>query len=566
MPRPAEEAEKSPLQPQVLTYRSKLYGDTQQFGFSATDFDGEPKPLIVDLIPGTYSRVERGAKDCAFMCRVAAENGHACVAVRPCGHGNGTVYQGFGEVDVYEVIATVQRIVKIDPDRITLTGMSMGGAATWYHASHYPDIWAAAAPFCGYCDYQLWKKPGGTTFHRTPWEEFSWQARGAAYRTENLRQVPTRIIHGEWDRAVGGGVSVEHSRAMDRKLTTLKIPHEYHEVLRTGHSCRTRATWRPALLWLLKQKKQRDPNHVSLVVHTLRHHRSGWVSVEQQITSGQVSHVDAIFAPEQQTVTVKSQNVRRLELGPLNQTKTASLTLDDSDMGTFDFSETHSWVRGADGSWASTTEEIPMGEKRPGMSGPIGDIFLGPVVIVYGTSGSEEATHHNRTEASDMVQFFNDWNGGVHRGGIKGECDVRIPILSDSEMFAIREGKTTSGDDGKAIVVDAELLGRANLLFIGNFKNNAALAELHQKLPVTITSDSVTLAGKRYSGKNLGFFSVFPHPDGSRYVAMLSGQVSDAICWGSHMGLQLLPDFLVFEHERTVDWGFLDNRWRHVEN
>jgi len=35
----------------------------------------------------------------------------------------------------------------------------------------------------------------------------------------NLRHVQLRFLHGEWDRSVGGGVSVEHSRQMDRKLT-----------------------------------------------------------------------------------------------------------------------------------------------------------------------------------------------------------------------------------------------------------------------------------------------------------------------------------------------------------
>ena len=48
----------------------------------------------------------------------------------------------------------------IDPDRISVTGASMGGAATWYIASHYPDRFAAAARFCGYCDYRLWTMPG----------------------------------------------------------------------------------------------------------------------------------------------------------------------------------------------------------------------------------------------------------------------------------------------------------------------------------------------------------------------------------------------------------------------
>ncbi len=37
--------------------------------------------------------------------------------------------------------------------------------------------------------------------------------------------------------------------------------------------------------WLLTQKKVREPDRVSLVVHGLRHNRSHWVNVEQQVES-----------------------------------------------------------------------------------------------------------------------------------------------------------------------------------------------------------------------------------------------------------------------------------------
>ena len=61
------QATKTAHQPQVLLYRSKIYGDLQRFGFCATDFNTTPKPLIVEFIPGTYGRVERAARDCATL-------------------------------------------------------------------------------------------------------------------------------------------------------------------------------------------------------------------------------------------------------------------------------------------------------------------------------------------------------------------------------------------------------------------------------------------------------------------------------------------------------------------
>src|SRR5207249_4565819 len=38
----------------------------------------------------------------------------------------------------------------IDPNRVALTGLSMGGAGVWILAAKYPGRWSAIAPVCGY--------------------------------------------------------------------------------------------------------------------------------------------------------------------------------------------------------------------------------------------------------------------------------------------------------------------------------------------------------------------------------------------------------------------------------
>src|SRR5262249_15772701 len=161
----------------------------------------------------------------------------------------------------------VKKRLAIDPDWISVTGSSVGGAATWYHASHYPDFWAAAAPLFGYCDDQVSEQASLTPFPRRPWEEFSWRPRSAAYHLPNLRHVRLHTGHGGWARAVPGGVPVEHSRQMDRLLTKLSIPHTYIEIPKTGHSSTAEVT-NAAMLWLLQQKRVTDPERISLVVHT----------------------------------------------------------------------------------------------------------------------------------------------------------------------------------------------------------------------------------------------------------------------------------------------------------
>lgn len=43
----------------------------------------------------------------------------------------------------------VEQTHRVDPDRIYVTGLSMGGYATWGLAEAYPDRFAAIAPVCG---------------------------------------------------------------------------------------------------------------------------------------------------------------------------------------------------------------------------------------------------------------------------------------------------------------------------------------------------------------------------------------------------------------------------------
>lgn len=559
------DAELKPMQGRVLYFQSELFGDPQPLAVCTTSISDEPKPLLVDLVPGTLSGLDRAARSCEQICRIASEHGLDCVALRPAGRGDGSVYQGYGEVDVFEAIEAVGKLVSIDPDRISLSGVSMGGAATWYHASHYPGFWSAAAPFCGYCDYRLWEKPGGTTFHRQPWEEFSWISRGAAYRPGNLRHTALRIIHGQWDRAVGGGVPVEHSRQMHRLLTRERIPNAYIELPETGHGARTRQMWEETVPWLLRQTRVKDPDRVSLTVHTLRHNRSHWVSVAQQVRYGAPSMVEGSRDRRRAALEVQTTNVRRLTLGSMPQAAETHLKLDGTTIASIDLSEPKHLVRNTDGSWRIEADGIPQGQKQPGLSGPFADLFLAPTVVVYGTSGTAAEKHFNRLMAQNAQRLFRELNGGVHRGGIQGDNAVQLPVVSDREMLELIDGgqPKQAGLDG--IVVNGPLLERANLFLVGNFTSNAVLALMADRLPVRFGAGTVELGGKSYHGNHLAFYAVLPHPDGKRYVALLAGSEPDAICWGSHVGLQLLPDFLVFDHDRVVDWGFWDNHWRHAD-
>lgn len=51
--------------------------------------------------------------------------------------------------ELYELICRVAKEYNADPERISITGMSMGGCGTWDMLCTYPEFFSAAAPVCG---------------------------------------------------------------------------------------------------------------------------------------------------------------------------------------------------------------------------------------------------------------------------------------------------------------------------------------------------------------------------------------------------------------------------------
>jgi len=52
--------------------------------------------------------------------------------------------------EVVAAIVGARLAYNVDPDRISLTGLSQGGHGTWSLATTYPGLWCALAPVCGY--------------------------------------------------------------------------------------------------------------------------------------------------------------------------------------------------------------------------------------------------------------------------------------------------------------------------------------------------------------------------------------------------------------------------------
>lgn len=112
----------------------------------------------------------------------------------------------------------------IDPNRITLTGLSMGGMGTWRYGAKRTDIYAAFMPVCG---------------------------SGNIEDVPTLAKRPIRVFHGGADSVV----PPEESRVLVEALEAIEADVKYTEYEGVGHN-----SWDKAygshlnINWLLKQR------------------------------------------------------------------------------------------------------------------------------------------------------------------------------------------------------------------------------------------------------------------------------------------------------------------------
>src|SRR5690606_31769939 len=144
---------------------------------------------------------------------------------------------------------------RCDPDRVYLTGVSMGGYGTWYLALMHPERYAALLPICGGLDApSLPERPKAAPDADKQERDFA----GAAQR---IRHVPAWVFHGEQDKVV----PVDESRRMVEALREQGSDVRYTEYADAGHNSWDETYSDPQVIsWLLsRSRRESTESHAS---------------------------------------------------------------------------------------------------------------------------------------------------------------------------------------------------------------------------------------------------------------------------------------------------------------
>jgi len=124
-----------------------------------------------------------------------------------------------------ELLFMIQEKYPVDLDRVYITGISMGGFATWEALIRYPQNFAAAIPVCG---------GGDVSF------------------ADQIKHIPVWAFHGAEDPVV----PVKCSRLVIEMLNKAGGNPRYTEYPGVGHNSWDRAYAEPELLsWLFSHKR-----------------------------------------------------------------------------------------------------------------------------------------------------------------------------------------------------------------------------------------------------------------------------------------------------------------------
>lgn len=85
------------------------------------------------------------------------------VVVSPLGHGTDGWYTDEAEVDFFEAWADAAKNYRLAPDRVALTGYSMGGYGTYKLGTQYPDLFGRAFTTVGPPGLGVWLPPAPPT-------------------------------------------------------------------------------------------------------------------------------------------------------------------------------------------------------------------------------------------------------------------------------------------------------------------------------------------------------------------------------------------------------------------
>ena len=449
-----------------------------------------------------------------------------------------------GEIDSLEILDHVKKHYRIDDKRIVARGFSMGGAACWQYAVHYPTLFCAAAPGAGFSETPEFLKVFQNEKVEPTWyEKKLWGMYNATDSAQNIFNIPTVAYSGEKDsQKQAADVMAREMKKLGMELTHIIGPgagHNYEKAAKEEVNKRIDAIVEKGL------PIGPDRKEIKFVTNTLRYNQCDWITITGLEKHWEPAEVTGKYLPQMGgktgVVLLQTKNVTTLTIhgwhnymlmevnheggksGGGSSIPTEFKKLDKPVAYEFD-------LRGKNKPAKTALAKVH------GLQGPIDDAFMDSFLMVSPTGTPMNETIGKWT-TQEMKHATDHW-----RKQFRGDA----PIKDDKD-------------------ITAEDIKNNNLILWGDPKSNAILAKIADKLPLAeFTDKTVTL-------------SIYPNPlNPKKYVVLNSGFTFREYDYlNNARQVSKLPDYAIVDVTtpansrypgKIVRAGFFDEKWQLQKN
>ncbi len=444
-----------------------------------------------------------------------------------------------GEIDAFEALDAVRRHYRVDDDRIAVRGFSMGGAACWQFAVHYPDHWFAANPGAGFSETPDFLKVfQSETLTPTWYEQKLWRMYDCNGYAANLAHLPTVAYSGEIDK---------QKQAADIMATALQ--HEGMTLLHiigpmTAHKIHPESAKEIEAKLTEWQARgiDRAPLPLQFVTYTLRYNHMHWLTIDGMKEHWEEARV--VVKPAENGLNVLAKNVTALTLMPPASIKgsLSQITFDGgASIDLKGVQEPFSFVM--DG--ATWKRGTPAGlRKRHGLQGPIDDAFLDSFIFVQ-PGGSCRSGAVDKWAKAELEHAVIHW-----RQQMRGDAITK------------RDTEITDAD-----------IASSNLVLWGDAQSNRVLARIIDKLPIRWGADQIVVGDRSFDAGHHAVIAIYPNPlNPSKYVVLNSSFTYREYDYlNNARQVPKLPDWAIVDVRtspnsrfpgKIVDADFFDEKWQ----
>jgi predicted esterase len=431
--------------------------------------------------------------------------------VAPDAFGN-TMYRDLGEDDVMHVVAWAIENLPIDPQKVSITGHSMGGIGAASIPFHHPGLFSAAEPLSGYHSYFIRRDYGGRPVR--PWERLIAEERSNVSWAYNAYKMPIYIAHGKKDLPESNsGVLIDRLNALG-----YWVKHEHPDI---GHVETAQKTYEglKGLSWVTWHKKDLHSKTIRMRTVRPRFADNEWVHIQELAAPDEWGQIEARVR-DKTAIDVHETGLAAFRLDRDAELVSAGdpilVRIDGQEVEQDNGAEPLEFHK-QDGRWSPGPAQHAGAYKHGEVTGPLRDVFHSPLVFVWGADDPNQARINE-----EVAKVWARMRWGV---------TARFPVMSDAEFVAAGE----KVDNDRA------------LFLVGNAKSNRIVRELEGELPIQIDGDAVVIGGQRITGNQVGAAFVRPNPKRTdRYVVVVEGV--DALgTWRSMSLPDMLPDFIVYD-------------------